>query len=557
MDTPELSIRELDALFEQSPVAMIFTDTEMRARRANTAFRQLMGFPAGELIGRSPTRQPGVAQILDTEFVERTLTQQVIRDGAPVINVPLELTVAGKSKVAAWTAYRVTDNGRVFGVVSTLVDITGQAQADAELRRANARLDLLQQAGSRIGTTLDIHHTAAELASLVMPELADRVTVDLLDQLLREEDSANDKTELRFRRVGLGDSAETPTVTVPVGDMLILRIGRRATEAFVRGETILARTPAQLRRLELPPSVLQPLLERGVHAWLAMPLSARGVTLGVASFSRAENPEPYSDTDVRLLGDLAARAALQIDNARLYTREHDAAVTLQHSLLPRDIPPVAGLDIAYRYQPASQAAEIGGDWFDVIPLPDGQVALMVGDVTGHGVRAATTMGQLRTTATALTRLGSPPDQILRQLSGVLAAQGDEAGATCVHAVYDPRSRRCQLTSAGHPPPVLRAPSGSTELIDLPPGLLLGADPDFPYQAVDRPLAPGAILALYTDGLIERPGEDLSAGLSRLADALADSPAGSLEEVCDSVLARLAPHPRDDVALLLARSGPAR
>jgi len=557
MDTPELSIRELDALFEQSPVAMIFTDTEMRARRANTAFRQLMGFPAGELIGRSPTRQPGVAQILDTEFVERTLTQQVIRDGAPVINVPLELTVAGKSKVAAWTAYRVTDNGRVFGVVSTLVDITGQAQADADLRQANARLDLLQQAGSRIGTTLDIHHTAAELASLVMPELADRVTVDLLDQLLREEDSANDKTELRFRRVGLGDSAETPTVTVPVGDMLILRIGRRATEAFVRGETILARTPAQLRRLELPPSVLQPLLERGVHAWLAMPLSARGVTLGVASFSRAENPEPYSDTDVRLLGDLAARAALQIDNARLYTREHDAAVTLQHSLLPRDIPPVAGLDIAYRYQPASQAAEIGGDWFDVIPLPDGQVALMVGDVTGHGVRAATTMGQLRTTATALTRLGSPPDQILRQLSGVLAAQGDEAGATCVHAVYDPRSRRCQLTSAGHPPPVLRAPSGSTELIDLPPGLLLGADPDFPYQAVDRPLAPGAILALYTDGLIERPGEDLSAGLSRLADALADSPAGSLEEVCDSVLARLAPHPRDDVALLLARSGPAR
>ncbi|HUN34195.1 MAG TPA: SpoIIE family protein phosphatase [Trebonia sp.] len=555
MDTPELSIRELDALFEQSPVAMIFTDNEMRARRANTAFRQLMGFPEGELIGRAPTKQPGISQILDTEFVERTLTEQVIKKGVPVINQPLELTIDGQSQVAAWTAYRVTENGRVFGVMSTLVDITGQAEADEDVRRANTRLDLLQRAASEIGTTLDIHHTAEELAALVIPELVDRVTVDLLDQLLREEDTSNNTTELRFRRVGVGDRATIPTVTVAVDDLLILRVKQPAARIFLRGDTIVARNPDELRDLELPPGILNPLLERGVHAWLAVPLTARGVTLGAATFCRAENPEPFSDADVRLLRDLAARAAVQIDNARLYTREHDAAVTLQRSLLPREIPPVEGLDIAYRYQPASRGAEIGGDWFDVIPLDDGQVTLMVGDVTGHGVHAAATMGQLRTTATALVRLGCPPADILRQLSGVVSAQGDEAGATAVAAVYDPRSQRCRLTSAGHPSPVLRTPDGHTELIDLPAGLLLGTDPSFTYQATGRQLAPGSILALYTDGLIERPGEDIGIGLSRLARALAYGPADSLDALCDAILASLAPHPRDDVALLLARTTP--
>jgi serine phosphatase RsbU (regulator of sigma subunit) len=149
------------------------------------------------------------------------------------------------------------------------------------------------------------------------------------------------------------------------------------------------------------------------------------------------------------------------------------------------------------------------------------------------------MGQLRTTTTALTHLGCPPEEILRQLSDTVAAHGDEAGATCLHAEYDPVSRRCRLTSAGHPPPVIRHPDGSTEFIDLPSGLLLGADPDCSYLTVDRQLASGAIPAMYTDGLIERPGEDLATGMTRLARALPDGPAQSLDELCDSVLASLA------------------
>jgi serine phosphatase RsbU (regulator of sigma subunit) len=180
------------------------------------------------------------------------------------------------------------------------------------------------------------------------------------------------------------------------------------------------------------------------------------------------------------------------------------------------------------------------------------VALVVGDVTGHGISAAATMGQLRTTIATLARLGCPPDQIMDQLSGMIAARGEEAGATCLHAVYDPASRRCRMTSAGHPPPVLRGPDGSTELIDLPAGLLLGAGRG-DYSTVDLRLPPGGILAMYTDGLIERPGQDLAIGLSRLTRALAEGPAHSLDELCDSVLATLAPRPRDDIALLLART----
>jgi serine phosphatase RsbU (regulator of sigma subunit) len=324
---------------------------------------------------------------------------------------------------------------------------------------------------------------------------------------------------------------------------------------FLRGGVLVARSQAEISRLDLPSNVVRPLLEQGVHMLISVSLRARGVTLGLAHFTRSQTSEPYDEAEVRLVTDLAARAAVHIDNARLYTREHDSAITLQRSLLPREIPEVSGLEIGYRYRPAAQAAEIGGDWFDVIQLEGGQVTLVVGDVTGHGIQAAATMGQLRTTTDALAHLGCPPDQIIRQLSHMVATHGNEAGATCLHAVYDPQTRRCQLSSAGHPPPVLRHPDGRTELIDLPPGLLLGM-PQPRYIGKEMQLPPGGILAMYTDGLIERPGEDLGVGMSRLARALTDGPAHSLDELCDSVLATLVPHPRDDVALLLARTAAA-
>ncbi len=538
------SIRELDALFDQSPIPMVFGDRELRARRTNAAFRQLVGLPDEAILGRRPSETEART---DTALAERTLAEQVINRGVPVVDVHIEHTLAGERRVLSWSAYRVTDNGQVLGAVGLLLDVTDRVQA-------NARLDLLERAGSQIGTTLDIHHTAEELAALAVPELADRIAIDLCDQMLQGEDLPHPgSVPLRLRRVAVRDAATEAKIVYTVGDLITAPVTPPVAVALSRGKPVLARNRAEVRsQVWYAPGNAEALLARGVHTAMVVPLTARGVTLGVAALCRAEHPEPYDQADVRLVSDLASRAAVHIDNARLYTREHDAAVTLQRSLLPRDIRPVPGLDIAYRYQPASQAMQAGGDWFDVIPLDRGQVALVVGDVTGHSIRAAAIMGQLRTTTAALARLGHPPEEIMGQLGGVVAADGDEACATCLYAVYDPASRRCKLTSAGHLPPALRRPGGAVEFLDLPGGVMLGAGPG-DYSAADIDLPAGSVLALYTDGLVEQPGHDLGAGMSRLARALAASPARSLDDLGDSVLASLGPPARDDIALLLART----
>jgi len=485
----------------------------------------------------------------------------VISKGVPVVNMHREQTLPDQRRVFSWSAYRVTDNGQVLGAVAFLTDITDRVQAvtalqraNARLQQANARLGLLERAASQIGTTLDIRRTARELAALAVPELADRIAIDLCDQVLQVEDLPRvGSVPLRLRRVAVRDAATRAKIVYKVGDLITAAVANPPAAALLRGEPLLARNRAEVRRrVWYAPGNAEALLARGVHTVMVVPLTARGVTLGMAVFARAEHPEPYDQADVRLVSDLASRAAVHIDNARLYTREHDAAVTLQRSLLPQAIPQVSGLDIAYRYQPASRAAEAGGDWFDVIPLGDSQAALVVGDVTGHSIHAAALMGQLRTTTAAIARLGHPPNEIMAQLSDVVAAHGDEAGATCLYALYDPASQRCRLTSAGHPPPALRHPSGTVEFPDLPAGLLLGAGPSR-YPAVDIDMPVGSVLALYTDGLVEKPGQDIGAGMARLARALGASPARSLDDLCASVLASLAPRARDDIALLLART----
>jgi PAS domain S-box-containing protein len=546
MGIPEQSsCRELDALFDQVPVALVFLDPELRARRTNAAFRRLVGLPDEAIIGRRPSE---VDDRVDVALVERTLAEQVMKKGVPVADVPLVQTMAGKRQVLLWSADLVTENGQVLGVLCRFKDVTSQTTS----LQAHA---LLERAGHEIGTTLDIYRTAEELADLAVPELADRIAVDLLDEVLQGEDLPRaDSGTLQFRRVAVRDTSKTrPTISFEGGDLFAAPRTCAVASALLRGSPLLARNPAEIReKTPYTPHRVEVLLAWGVHTGMAMPLIARGVTLGAALFWRAEHPEPYSEADVRLASDIASRAAVSIDNARLYTREHATAITLQRSLLPRHVPQVAGLDIAYRYQPASRTAEVGGDWFDVIPLDHGQAALVVGDVTGHSIHAAATMGQLRTTTAALARLGHPPQEIMGQLSDVVAEHGEETGATCLYAHYDPASRRCRLTSAGHLPPALRHPDGTVEYIDVPGGVMLGAGPSR-YPATERELPPGSVLALYTDGLIERPGQDISDGMTRLAHALAASPAQPPGQLCDSVLASLGTDARDDIALLLART----
>jgi PAS domain S-box-containing protein len=545
-----LSTRELGVLFDQLPVGLVLTDREVRTTRTNAAYRRLVGLPDEALIGR---RLSEVAPDADVVLAERILAEEVINRGVSMSNVPMEQTVTGERRVLSWSADRILDNGEVVGAVVSVTDVTDRVQADRALRRANARLDLLQRAGCQVGTTLDIFRTAGELAGLTVPGLADRVAVELREEVLQGEDPAPDPGALRIRRVAVRDAATRSTVGFAVGDLITVPVASVTALAAWRGEPFLARNWTEMSgQVHFTSDHAQALLSRGVHTLMLVPLVARGVMLGMAAFCRAENPEPYDEDDLRLVSDLASRAAVHIDNARLYTREHTTAVTLQRSLLPRHIPPVPGLEVAYRYQPASRAAEVGGDWFDVIALDGGQVALVVGDVIGHGIHAAALMGELRTTTAALAHLGCPAGQIMAQLSGMVTADGDEAGATCLYAVYDPASRRCRLTSAGHMPPAMRHPGGSVEFLDLPSGVMLGAA-QADYAVTDTDLPEGSVLALYTDGLIEQPGQDLSTGMSQLARALAADPARSPDQLCDSVLASTGPHARDDIALLLART----
>jgi hypothetical protein len=538
--------RELDELFDQVSIASVFCDSELRIRRTDAAFRRLLGLPDEALIGHRFSELDGG---MDAAMVERILADQVMIKGVPVADVSLRQHLPGKRRVISWSAERVIENGQVLGALCRFKDVTGQATS---LRQAH---DLLERADHQIGTTLDIHRTATELADLAVPELADRIAIDLLDEVLQGENLPHvGSGTLRFRRVAVRDTSKTRAkISFEAGDLITAPLACPAAAAVWRGRPLLARNPAEMtRKAPYAPAHAEALLARGIHTYMAVPLIARGVTLGVALFGRAEHPESFDEADVRLASGIASRAALSIDNARLYTREHATAITLQRSLLPRHVPPVAGLQVAYRYQPASQTAEVGGDWFDVIPLADGRVALVVGDVTGHSIHAAATMGQLRTTTAALARLGHPPEEIMGQLSSVVAEHGEETGATCLYALYDPASRRCRLTSAGHLPPALRHPDGRVEFIDVPGGMMLGVC-QARYPAVDKQLPRGGVLALYTDGLIERPGQDIGTGMARLARTLATSPARSLDQLCDSVLASLGTDARDDIALLLART----
>ncbi|MCX4799488.1 MULTISPECIES: PP2C family protein-serine/threonine phosphatase [unclassified Streptomyces] len=224
---------------------------------------------------------------------------------------------------------------------------------------------------------------------------------------------------------------------------------------------------------------------------------------------------------------------------------------LQRSLLPHRLTPPPGIEIAHCYRPASDVNVVGGDWYDVVEMPEGRTALMVGDVMGHGIAAAAAMGQLRSTMRALARLALPPEQLLRQLDTALPDLPDTPLATCTYAVCDPAAGCCSITRAGHPPPAVIHPDGTAELLELPAGAPLGVG-GIDFVPTDLPLSPGSILTLYTDGLVETRCTDLDQRLTQLRDVLTANSALPLDDLSRTVLDRLDPAPDDDVALLLAR-----
>ncbi|MGW5847293.1 SpoIIE family protein phosphatase [Streptomyces sp. NPDC055254] len=542
---------------------VLIIDADQRLVLANDEARRLLDLPPD-------AERRHVSDLgLDARTAELLASGRVATD---------EVHLAGDRLLAVNVRPTQPYAGRPSGSVMTLRDSTELAALSGRAEVARERLQLLYDAGVRIGTTLDVVRTAEELSEVAVPRFADFVTVELLEPVLRGDEPSGVYTEMRRAAVS-GVRGDQPLQ--PVGDIIRFVVSTAPmSSALDAGHAVLAADlNAAMGWRAQDPEGTRVALDYGLHSLISVPLQARGVVLGMANFWRAtDTPEAFEEEDLSFAEELGARAAVSIDNARRFTREHATAVTLQRSLLPRVLPDQTGVEVAFRYLPAK--AGVGGDWFDVIPLPGARVALVVGDVVGHGVHAAATMGRLRTAVHNFSTLDLPPDELLGHLdelinridqneSGCLAAAGGDAddpggavtdtvgepaagitGATCLYAVYDPVSGRCVMASAGHPGPALVHPDGRVEFPELPSGLPLGVG-GMPFEAVTLQLPEGSRLALFTDGLVEDRDRDFDTGLGLLRETLS-RPGRSPEQACADVLgALLFPVPSDDIALLIA------
>ncbi|MFJ9561049.1 SpoIIE family protein phosphatase [Streptomyces fuscichromogenes] len=544
------------AALTQSPCAIAVYDEQLRLRRVNDAMAEVIGLPEERIQGLRITEIGGKPESAD---LERNMLQ-VLASGRP-LDVQTYMRTGGEDRAHAWLARMapVTDvTGRVRGVSLAAHDFT-------ENYLSRERLQLVNAASVRIGSTLDVTRTAQELADVCVPALADLVTVDLLDPPEHGGDlPARLSAPVTLRRIAHQSVLPgVPEAVLKPGHTEVYPASSPQADSLTAGHTIVASVTAGELDQWLSWNKLrgERAREFGVHSSMSVPIQARGTTLGVAVFRRHRRLDPFSPDDVLLAEEITARAAVCIDNARRYSRERETALALQRSLLPRTLPRTAALQAASRYLPAARAG-VGGDWFDVIPLSGLRVAMVVGDVVGHGVQASATMGRLRTAVRTLADIDLAPDELLTHLDDLVlrlsAEQGGEGspgevGATCLYAVYDPVSRRCTLARAGHPPPVLLRPGHRPQRLDLPAGPPLGLG-GLPFESAEVTLPEGTVLAMFTDGLITSRHRDPDTGRRLLHEALA-AYSDSLDETCDRILHALLPSggAADDVALLLART----
>ncbi|MGA5260328.1 SpoIIE family protein phosphatase [Streptomyces griseoincarnatus] len=539
----------------QSPIGLAVLDADLRYVSVNPALEQMNGLTADEHLGRTMRE---VLPLVDAADIEEA-AREVLRTGRPVVDRSMTgRTPADPDTDHVWTVslYRLENTlGTVLGVAVSVVDVTDQYRANAEAETARRRIALIADASARIGTTLDLDRTSGELADVAVPELADAAAVDLLDAVVRGRRTVLGPAEpalMRALAVRWVDASDAVPAADPPGEVIRYAPDRLITECVRTGLPVMVpqAKDEDLLRIARSPEAAEILARAGVHSYLAVPLIARGEVLGAIDLIRTCNPRPFDEDDLLLARELASRAAVQIDNARWYQNARDTALTLQRSLLPSHPSVTGGLEVASRYQPAGATSEVGGDWFDVIPLDDDRTALVVGDVMGSGIPAAATMGRLRTATHTLASLGLDPAVLLEHLNRI-TVELDEAIATCVYAVHDPRGRRCVISNAGHLPPVRIRAGGTPELLDLPTGVPLGVG-GVAFATTEVDLEPGDRLVFYTDGLVETRRDPLDARLDRLLTLL-DTPSRSLDDVCELLLRTLhEPDNFDDVALLIAR-----
>ncbi|WP_324801071.1 SpoIIE family protein phosphatase [Streptomyces cyaneofuscatus] len=559
----------LEGFLTRSPVGMAVLDPELRYIWLNDTLEQFGGVPREQRLGRRPA---DVLPGLLSAPIER-LMRQVLASGVPVTDYEyLGWSWSDPNRRRAYSSsfFPLADaEENRIGIGYMVLDVTD---------RWNARrlLALVNEAGASIGSTLDVQRTAQELADFAVPRFADFVFVDLLETPLGRDrpDTPLSGPGMQvgrppMRRMGMSSVREgCPEAVVQIGERVEFVPPPHDVHLLFDGDPVLlpmldpdshtwaVEHPARAARIR----------EFGLHSLISVPMRARDTVLGLTTFMRSQNPVPFDEDDVAPARELVARAAVCVDNARRYTREHTAALVLQESLLPHTLRGGTALDVASSYLPADAKVGVGGDWFDVIPLSGARVGLVIGDVVGHGISAAATMGRLRTAVQTLADMDLAPDELLARLDDLVMRLSEEEptggkadrggttvlGATCLYAVYDPASRCCTMARAGHPPPVIVSPQGAVSFPDLPLGPPLGLG-GLPFESLDIELPEGSLLGLYTDGLIEGPEKDVEQGRIRLGRAISRDGL-PLDELCEAVVKELLPVPQpDDIALLLART----
>ncbi|MEU4029862.1 SpoIIE family protein phosphatase [Streptomyces anulatus] len=566
--TPHWTMRGsvLDDFLTRSPVGMAVLDPDLRYLWLNDTLERFGGVPREQRLGRRPSEVlPGAL----AAPIER-LMRQVLSTGEAITDYEyLGWSWADPHRRRAYASsfFPLADAGdRQIGIGYMVLDVTD---------RWNARrlLALVNEAGASIGSTLDVQRTAQELADFAVPRFADFVFVDLLENPFGGDrpgaPAPAEGERPAMRRAGLSSVREgCPEAVVRVGEAVDFVPPPHDAHFLLDGDPVLlpALDPDSHGWTVEQPERAARLREFGLHSLISVPMRARDTVLGLTTFMRSQNPVPFDEDDVAPARELVARAAVCVDNARRYTREHTAALVLQRSLLPHTLRGGTALDVASSYLPADAKDGVGGDWFDVIPLSGARVGLVIGDVVGHGIGAAATMGRLRTAVQTLADMDLPPDELLARLDDLVLRLSEEeraggpaeqggttvVGATCLYAVYDPSNGCCTMARAGHPPPVIVTPDDAVSFPDLPAGPPLGLG-GLPFEALEIELPEGSLLGLYTDGLIEGADKDLERGMERLGLAVSRDGV-PLEDLCPAVVKELLPVPQpDDIAFLLART----
>jgi len=581
----------VDAVMRTSPFGLGMLDTDLRYVMVNDALAEFNGITAEEHIGRSVSEMVRAA---DEGEYERRL-RRVLETGEPMRNVIVDSRTLGRpDRDKAWsvTFFRLTgEGGRVLGLGGLMVDVTGRQTALLEASAVRQRLALVNQASSKVGRTLEMGRTARELTDVVVPEFADAATVEIRKDFPEERAfpapdrpvttvclaSRSSMATMPEEPVRTGSGGPSHAGTGPgglpgagpgAGAVLPAVPGSECTHAvgspshgvLSRGRPWHQEThDGELFHTGCVCSEFTAgLSSRGRPGSVVMaPLVARGRCLGLVTFLRSAERDPLGNDDLRVVEELAARTALSLDNARLYDEERRVAVALQRRMLPdeEDLPERSGLDFAWHYASSSRTAKVGGDWFDVIPLSGHRVALVVGDMMGHDIHAAAGMGQLRTAMHTLARLDLEPVDLLHRLDDIVQRSAAMQHATCLYGVYNTVSRECSIVNAGHPPPVLRYGDGRTEVVRTDPGVPLGVGlhGGEAFSVLDLTLPEEATLVLYTDGLVERRGEDIDVGIEALRSSLGNRTYRTAAELCEGAVSELKERTEDDLVVLMARA----